>query len=37
MSASQAIVIAVGFVAAVFAIGMGCGQIADWLRARKKK
>lgn len=37
MTTGQAIVIAVGFVAAVLAIGMGCGQIADWLRARKKK
>ena len=37
MSTGQAIAIAFGFVAAVFAIGMGCGQIADWLRTRKNK
>lgn len=37
MSACQAILIAAGFVAAVFALGLGVGQIADWLRARKRK
>lgn len=37
MSTGQTILITVGFVGAVFAFGMGCGQIADWLRARKKK
>ena len=35
MSAGQALVIAIGFVAAVFAIGMGFGLIADWFRTRK--
>jgi hypothetical protein len=37
MSGGQAIVIAAGFVAAVFALGMGAGMLADWLRAKKKE
>lgn len=34
MSTGQAIAIAVGFVGAVFALGMGGGMIADWFRAK---
>jgi hypothetical protein len=36
MSGIQAIAVAVGFVAAVFAFGLGAGAIADWLNARKQ-
>lgn len=37
MSGGQAIFIAAGFVAAIFALSMGSGMIADWWKARKKR
>jgi hypothetical protein len=37
MSGGQAIAIAAGFVAAVFALGMGAGMFADWLRVKKER
>lgn len=37
MTTGQAIAIAIGFVAAVFAIGMGASMFADWLRAKDQE
>jgi hypothetical protein len=37
MKPIQGALIGMGFAAAVFMIAMGCGQIAEWWKARKKR